>query len=64
MHAENVALSTFAAACRAVAPCCCDASHAAIDRYLLPTGPTAANPPHDTAAGHLDRQMERHHIIP
>jgi len=40
--ADSVALPAFAAARRAAAaerrPC-------AIDRYLLPTGPTAANPP-------------------
>jgi len=40
--AVNVALPLvlrFAAACRAAAPCCCGAGRAAIDRYLLPTGP-------------------------
>jgi len=49
--AENVALPAFAAARRAAAPCCCDAGRAAIDRYLLPAGPTAANLP-DTVPFH------------
>jgi len=31
---------------------------AAIDRYLLPAGPTAANPPHAAAAGEWDRQTD------
>jgi len=31
---------------------------AAIDRYRLPTGPTAANPPHADAAGEWDRQTD------
>ena len=44
--AVNVALPAFAAARRAAAPCCCCVDRAAIDRYLLPAGPTAANPPH------------------
>jgi len=35
-------------------PCCCGAGRAAIDRYLLPAGPTAANPPHAAAAGNWD----------
>jgi len=29
------------------------------DRYLLPTGPTAENPPHAAAAGQWDRQTDR-----
>ena len=41
-YAESAALPTFAAA----AQCCCGAGRAAIDRYLLLTGPSAANPPH------------------
>ena len=43
--------AAFAAARRAAAPCCCGAGRAAIDRYVLSVGCTAANPPHDTAAG-------------
>ena len=38
-YADNVALPTSARAA------------AAIDRYLLPAGPTAANSPHAAAAG-------------
>ena len=34
------------------------AVRAAIDRYLLPAGPTAANPPHATAEGEWDRQTD------
>ena len=49
-YAENVALPAFAAACHAAAPCCCGSCSAAIDRYLTPAGPTAANPPHAAAA--------------
>ena len=45
-------VSAFAAARRAAAPCCCAAG-----RYLLPAGPTAANPPHAAAAGEWNRQM-------
>jgi len=47
------------------APCCwvpllLGASHAAINRYLLPAGPTAANLPHTAAAvDSWDRQMDR-----
>jgi len=44
-----VALPAFAAVRRA-APCCCGAGRAAIDRYLLPAGHSAANPPHAAAA--------------
>ena len=36
---------------KAVAP-------AAIDRYRLPAGPTAANPPHAAAASEWDRQTD------
>jgi len=53
-YAENVALPAFAAARRAAAPCCCGAGRAAIDRFFLPAGPTAANPPHAAAAGERD----------
>jgi len=41
-------------------PCCCGAGRAAIDRYLLPAVPTAANPPHAAAAGEWDRQTDGH----
>jgi len=54
--AVNVALPAFSAARRAAVPCCCGAGRAAIDRYLLPAGPTAANPPHAAAADELYRQ--------
>ena len=49
-------LPAFAAACRTAALCCCrcGAGRAAIDRYLLPAGPIAANPPHAAAAGNWD----------
>ena len=30
----------------------------AIDRYLLPAGPTAANPPHIAVAGEWNRQTD------
>ena len=51
-YAVNVALPAFAVA----APCCCGAGRAAYVRYLLPAGPTAANPPHAAAAGEWERQ--------
>jgi len=36
--------------CTGVAdPCCCSTSRAAIESYLFPTGPTAANPSHTAA---------------
>ena len=57
--AANVALPASAAARRAAAPCCCGAGRAAIDRYILPAGPTAANPPHDAATGERDGQTDR-----
>ena len=44
--AGNAALLASAAA----APLLLRAGHAAIDQYLLPAGPTAANPPHAAAA--------------
>ena len=40
------------------------AGRAAVDRYLLPAGPTAANPPHAAAAGERDRQVPCHYIDP
>jgi len=44
--------------------CCCGPSHAAIDRYLLPAGPTAANPPpRRRMMAHTDGQTEgRRHL--
>ena len=50
--AVNVALPAFAAARRA-----------AIHRYLLPAGPTAANPPRVAAAGERDRQTDGHRSV-
>jgi len=47
----NVALPAFAAVCRAVASCCCD-------QYLIPTGPTAANPQLTAAAGEWNRKTD------
>jgi len=44
-----VALFAFAAARRAAARLLLTAGRAAIDRYLLAAGPTAANPPHRRA---------------
>ena len=34
------------------------AAAATIDRYLLPTGPTAANSRHDAAVGEWDRRTD------
>jgi len=51
MSAVNVAVPAFAAARCAAAPCFCGAGRAANDRYILPVGPTAANPLHTAAAG-------------
>jgi len=51
-----MALPAFAATCHAAVPCCCGAGRAAYDRYLLPAGPTAANPSHAAAAGEWDRR--------
>ena len=47
-----------AAVCRATeAPLLLSAGRAAIDRYLLPAGPTAANPPHADAV--VDSSTDR-----
>ena len=44
-------LLAFAAGCRvAAAPLLLGIGRAAIERYLLPAGPTAANPPDAAAA--------------
>ena len=40
------------------ASCCCGASRAAIDQYLLPVGPTAANLQQRRTAGKWDRQTD------
>jgi len=58
-YAENMALPAFADARRAAAPRCCGAGRAAVDRHLLPAGPTAANPPHAAAAGGWNSQTDR-----
>ena len=43
---------------------CCWAPAVQHDRYLLPTGPTAANPPHAAAAvDRLDRQTDGCHTV-
>ena len=39
-------------------PYCCGARRAAIDRYLVPARPTAANSPHAAVAGKWDRQRD------
>ena len=44
--------------CCRCAPCC-GAGRAAINRYHLHAGPTAANPPHAAAVGEWDRQTDR-----
>jgi len=49
--AVNATLFAFAAKCRAAAPLQLSAGRAAIDRYLLPAGRTAANPQQRSAAG-------------
>jgi len=53
MSADNVTLLVFAAE-HCVAGC---PAKAAVDRHLLSTGPTAANPPH--TAGEQDSQVDR-----
>jgi len=45
--------------CGAAAAELTPAGRAAIDRYILPAGPTAANPLHAAAAGELDRYADR-----
>jgi len=57
--ADNVALPAFAAARRAAAWLQLTAGRAAIDRYLLAAGPTAANPQLQRAAVRWDRQTDR-----
>jgi len=37
---------------------CCGTGRAAVNRYLLPTGPTAANPQHTVAVSEWDRQTD------
>jgi len=51
-----VTLPAFAAVRRATAaPLLLGAGLAAIHRYLLPSGPTAANPPHAAATVELEQ---------
>ena len=52
--ADNVALSTFVAACRAAARLLLS-----IDQYLLHDGPTAANPQERSAADKCEKQTDR-----
>ena len=48
----------------AAAPLLLGAGRAAIDRYLLPAGRTAANPPHAAAAvDSWDRQRDGHRTV-
>jgi len=51
----NLARPEFAAA----AP----AAQQSIDRYRLPAGPTAANPPHVAVAREWDRQTDGHRAV-
>jgi len=56
--------SSALSALRRAAPLLLTAGRAAIDRYLLPAGPTAANPPQrrarpDGTDGQTDRQTDR-----
>jgi len=51
-----VPLPAFAAVCHAAARLLLTAGCAAIDRYLLAAGPTAANPQRQRAAAGWDRQ--------
>ena len=53
-----MALPAIAAERRSTVPCCCGARRAAIDRYVLPAEPTAANPLHAAAAGEWDIQTD------
>jgi len=36
---------------------------AAVYRYFLPVGPTAANPPHADSGGEWDRQTDGHRTV-
>jgi len=58
--ADNVALPAFAAARHAAARLLLSA---AINRYLLLSGPTAANPQQRSAAGECDRQTDGHDTV-
>jgi len=50
--------------CAASVPLLLGTSQAAINQYLLPSGPTAANLPHAAAAvDNWDRQTDGHRII-
>ena len=58
--AVNVALPTFAAACRAVSPCCCSTCLTAINLYCYPPGPQQL---HAAAVGEWDRQTDGHRTV-
>ena len=64
MMAGNVTLLTFAAERRAtVALLLLGASRAAIDRYLLLAGPTAANPLAPCCSDQQQGQRVGHHAV-
>jgi len=54
-----MALPAFAASCRAMARLLLTAGRAAIDRYLLAAGPTAANLQQWRTAAGWDRRADR-----
>jgi len=60
--AVNVTQPAFAT--RAATSYCCGAGRAAIDWYLLPVRPTAANPPHAATVGEWDRRTPYRYIDP
>jgi len=65
MLGVNVTLLAFAAERRAAAPLLLSADRAAIDRYILPAGHTAANLQQRNAAGELwDRRTPVRYIDP
>jgi len=53
-----VTLPAFAAKRRVAAPLLLNAGRAAIDRYLVPAGPTAANPQQWRANDGTDKQTD------
>jgi len=57
--ADNVELPAYAAACHAVAQLLLTASRAAIDHYLLPAGPTAANSFATACSGRMMGRTDR-----
>jgi len=58
VSADNVALPAFTAVCLAAVLLLMSTGRAAISRYLLPTVPTAANPP-VTCSGCMMGRTER-----